>query len=107
MNVTRFTHFPALSDPLRQANIDPVALMEALEQYALDVANFIELNFDRYERPLEYLKASDYQRTITSFIALVPRLCSESDQRVPLDQDLLGDDDEGFSDAFDDAFDDE
>lgn len=96
------TFFPALSDRLRQMNIDPLRLLEALEAYQEDITAFINLNFNQYEKPLEYLDVTDKQAIVKAFVEMVPRLCPESKDCIAIESGDEFDADFDEDDQFDD-----
>ncbi|MGA0558294.1 hypothetical protein ACO2Q8_16665 [Larkinella sp. VNQ87] len=78
---------PALSDELERLAIDPGLLLQALERYAEQFSQFVELNHDQYERPIEWLDVKDMEKTVNDFVALLPKIC-------PIDEDFTIEEDD-------------
>ncbi|RCR69421.1 hypothetical protein [Larkinella punicea] len=71
----KINFIPALNDELDRLDIDPAVLHQALERYAEAFHQFVELNHDQYERPVEWLEVADMQKTVDDFLALLPKIC--------------------------------
>ncbi|GAB3892369.1 hypothetical protein GCM10028803_05120 [Larkinella knui] len=82
----KINFIPALNDELDRLEIDPAQLHQALEQYAESFRQFVELNYDQYEHPIEWLEVMDMQKTVNDFLALLPKIYPLS-ERISIDVD--------------------
>lgn len=78
------TTLPALSDTLTDYGLNAGQLFMALEAYSESMDQFIKLNHDQFERPLEYLEIKDIQSTVEAFRKLLPLIVVDPDDVITL-----------------------